>query len=83
VPPDSFPGCTLDDATSCDDVCALVDRQRARDAPALVDATLVEASCGSGCNCSIRVDDRCATLVLFDEYGSIDEGYVDAETCAP
>ena len=82
VPPDSFPGCSLDDASSCDDVCALVDRQRARDAAAL-DATLVEDSCDLTCECSVRVDDRCVSLVLFDEDGSIDDGYVRTSTCAP
>lgn len=82
VPPDSFPGCSLEDASSCDEVCALLDRQRVRDAVAL-DATLVGDSCDVTCECSIRADDRCATLVLFDEDGSVENGFVRTSACAP
>ncbi len=83
VPPDSFPGCSVDDVTSCTDVCVLVDRQRVDDAAGLVDVELVESSCDYTCDCAIKVEDRCATLVLFNEDGSIDDGYVNADTCAP
>lgn len=80
VPPDSFPGCSVDDATSCDEVCALVDRQRARDAAAL-DATLVKDSCDFTCDCSIKAGDRCATVVVYDERGSIDDSSINAASC--
>lgn len=81
VPPDSFPGCSLEDSGSCDDVCALLDRQRARDAAAL-DATMVEAGCDWTCACSVKVDDRCATFVLSDERGNIDAARVSPASCS-
>ncbi len=28
-------------------------------------------------SCSVRAGDRCASLLLFDEYASVDEGYVN------
>lgn len=81
VPPDSFPGCSLDDAGSCDEVCALLDRQRNRDAAARTDATSVDETCDYTCRCEIKADDRCATVVIYDARGSIDDAFINASSC--